>query len=184
MKPQNPFLILLCCLVFFCNPARSQDSTAQVIIPADTIAISPFLSFMMLNFEFERPDTTFEKIPNVYGYENAAGARLTYQLYPAPFPTVVKDYSKKKLAGADSILFQRKATVNAINGYLVKLLYKSRDTTHEDHYGLFFLFPYQNGTVNMVSVYPVSQDLIVYAKILRSFGTMKVISNERLMVKK
>ena len=184
MKPQNPLLFVIFLLSSLC--ARSQDSTAQTVVPApDTVAVAvdPFLNFMMTTFQFERPDSTFEKIPNVQGYENKYGARVSYVLFPAPFASVVKDFSKKRLGGSDSILIQKKASVNGVNGFLVKLLYKSADSSHEDHYGLFFLFPHQNGTVNMVSVYPKSQDQMIYANVLKSFGTMKQSKEELMTVK-
>ena len=189
MKTNRSFVPVICFCLILALPAKSQDSTTaakdtttQLIAP-DTIAFDPFMSFMMLNFEFERPDSSFIKMSNVCGFENEAGARVTYQLFPAPFANVVKDFSKKKLTGADSVLIQKKASVNAVNGYLVKVLYRSPDAQHEDHIGIFFLFPYQTGTINMVAVYPRSLDPVVYANILKSFGTVREVRQVQATVK-
>lgn len=174
MKSTACTLFFFCLMALYCLPARSQDSTAQSIT-TDTIAVapSPFASFMMLNFQFERPDSTFERIPDIFGYEHKSGARVSYHLHPAAFAQVVADFSKKKLIGSDSILIRRKTAVNGINGYLVKMLQKSGDSTHEDHYRIFFIYPHQNGTVAITAVYPRNMDQAMYANILKSFGTMK-----------
>src|SRR5687767_6737322 len=150
MKSTACTLLLFCLMAISSLSARAQDSTAQTIV-TDTAAVvpGPFDAFMTLNFQFERPDSTFERIPDLFGFENGSGARVTYQLHPAAFAQVVADFSKKRLIGSDSILIRRKAAVNGVNGYLVKMLQKSGDSTHEDHYRIFFLYPHQHGTVGM-----------------------------------
>ena len=177
MKSTACTLLIFCLLGIASLSAQAQDTTTTELPATDTTVVvvvpDPFQSFLMSNFHFERPDSTFERIPDLFGFENRSGARVTYNLHPAPFARVVADFSKKRLIGSDSILVQRKTAVNGINGYLVKQLLKSTDSTHEDHYRIFFLYPHQNGTVNMVAVYPRHLDQLLYANILKSFGTMR-----------
>ena len=109
MKPTTCTLFFFCLMAVFCLPARGQDSTAQsTTIDTTAVAPSPFASFMTLNFHFERPDSTFERIPDIFGYEHKSGARVSYHLHPAAFAQVVADLSKKRLPGAYSILIRRK----------------------------------------------------------------------------
>lgn len=184
MKSTACTLLLFCLMAIARLPVLGQDSTAQSTT-TDTVAVvpDPYAPFMMLNFQFERPDSSFEKIPDIFGFEHKSGARVTYHLHPATFAQVVADFSKKRLIGSDSILIQRKAAVNGINGYLVKMLLKSTDSTHEDHYRIFFLYPHQTATVTMVAVYPRSMDQLMYANILKSFGTMKLYAEDGMTVK-
>lgn len=141
---------------------------------ADT-SLKKLLSLHAEKFRMEPPDSSFTEIDN--GYVSEGGGTVVYQLLPVAYSRMLSDIEKDKGNATDSFVFRKPMVLDKHAGYLVKMLYKSPDTNFEDMYGLMFICPYQKETVNLTAVYPVSQDRVLYPKMLRTFGTLRRAEN-------
>lgn len=137
---------------------------------SDSRSLQKLLGHHPDKFRMDPPDSSFTDISN--GYENEGGATVVYQVFPAAYSKVLSDMKNDKGSPTDSFVFRKPMVLEKHSGYLVKMLYKSPDSNFEDMYGLMFLCPYREETINITAVYPVSQDRVLYPKMLRTFGTL------------
>jgi hypothetical protein len=122
-------------------------------------------------FHMDPPDSSFSDISN--GYENEAGATVVYQVLPVAYSRMLSDMQNDPGSATDSFVFRKPMVLDKLSGYLVKMLYKSPDSGFEDLYGLMFVCSYQEETIHITAVYPVSQDRTLYPKMLHTFATLR-----------
>jgi hypothetical protein len=142
--------------------------TAQA--QADPAALKKVLS-PHERFRMDPPDSSFTDISN--GYENEKGATVVYQVLPVAYSRMLSDMENDPGSATDSFVFRKPMVLDKRSGYLVKMLYKSPDSGFEDLYGLMFVCPYQGETIHITAVYPVSQDRVLYPKMLHTFATLR-----------
>lgn len=152
---------LLLLLVPFSFTAQAQtDST-----------LLKLLGLRAERFRMDPPDSSFTAMDN--GYENERGATVVYQLMPVAYSRMLSDMEKDQNNATDSIVFRKPVTIGKLSGYLVKMFYKSPDSNFEDMFGLMFFYPYQEETMNINAIYPVSQDKALYPRMERTFASLR-----------